>query len=190
MKVAVIDHGMGNLRSVARALQAVGAGVVVTSSATEAASTDALCVPGQGIFNRCVENLWTSGLGELVGHWIEQERPFLGICLGMQILFESSEEGGTGLGLFGGRVERLRPPADATGVRVPHIGWNEVAGEHFYFDHSYAVHPSDEALVTGTCDHGGRGVARIERGPRLAVQFHPEKSSAAGLALLGRWVAA
>ena len=89
-----------------------------------------------------------------------------------------------------GEKERPRPPADAPGVRVPHTGWNEVAGEHFYFDHSYAVHPSDEALVTGTCDHGGRVVARIERGPLLAFQFHPEKSSAAGLALLGQWVSA
>ena len=190
MRVAVIDHGMGNLPSVARALEAAGAFVEVISSATEAATADALCVPGQGIFNRCVNNLHASGLGETIGQWVELERPFLGICLGLQVLFESSEEGGSGLGLFGGRVERLRPPAGATGVRVPHIGWNEVAGEYFYFDHSYAVHPSDEALVTGWCNHGERVAARIERGPLLAVQFHPEKSAAAGLALLRRWVAA
>ena len=190
MRVAVLDHGMGNLPSVARALEAAGASVLVTSSAAEAATTDALCVPGQGIFDRCVVNLHASGLAELVAQWVEQERPFLGICLGLQVLFESSEEGGVGLGLLEGRVERLRSPAGAAGVRIPHIGWNEVADDYYYFDHSYAVHPHDDALVTGWCDHGERVAARIERGPLLAVQFHPEKSAAAGLELLRRWVAA
>jgi imidazole glycerol-phosphate synthase subunit HisH len=190
VRVAVIDHGMGNLRSVGRALEASGASVMVSSSAAEVCAADALCVPGQGVFGRCVDNLRAAGLAEVIGRWVEQERPFLGICLGLQVLFESSEEGGAGLGLFGGRVERLKPPAGAIDVSVPHIGWNEVAGEHFYFDHSYAVRPDDDALVTGWCDHGERVVARIERGPLLAVQFHPEKSAAAGLALLRRWVAA
>ena len=190
MRVAVVDHGMGNLKSVARALEAAGASVVVTSSVTEASAADGLCVPGQGIFNRCVDNLHATGIAEIISRCVEQERPFLGICLGMQVLFESSEEGGAGLGLLGGRVERIRSSSPTGDVRVPHIGWNEVAGEYFYFDHSYAVKPDDEALVTGWCDHGRRLAARVERGPLLAVQFHPEKSAAAGLALLGGWVAA
>ena len=180
---------MGNLRSVAKALEAAGADVRVTADADAIASADRLCVPGQGIFGRCMTNLLASGLDATIREWIAADRPYLGICLGMQVLFETSAEpsaddGPTdGLGLLPGAVTRL-PDV----VRVPHMGWNEVNGEHYYFDHSYAVHPGDETIVDGWCEHGERFAARITTGSILGVQFHPEKSAAAGLALLKRWI--
>ena len=188
MKVAVLDHGMGNLRSVAKAVEAAGADVAVTADLAEIRSRDGLCVPGQGIFGRCSTALTSSGLDDLVRDWISDERPFLGICLGMQVLFESSEESPEpGLGILEGKVTRL-----PSSVTVPHIGWNQVApgGEYYYFDHSFAVHPSDSAVVAGWCEHGERFAARIERGPILGVQFHPEKSGRAGIRLLEGWVTA
>ena len=177
---------MGNLRSVAKALETAGAVVNVTGDPDEIERADKLCVPGQGVFDRCVGTLRANTLDEVVSRWIGDERPYLGICLGMQVLFASSEEGDDhGLGLLPGDVRRL-----PDSVRVPHIGWNEVNGEYFYFDHSYAVFAADESMVTGWCDHGDRFAARVEHGSILGVQFHPEKSSAAGLALLESWVAA
>lgn len=181
-----MDHGMGNLRSVAKALEAAGAKVTVTADNHAIASADALCVPGQGIFGRCMENIAAGGGADTIRGWIDQEKPFLGICLGMQVLFESSEESGgvTGLGILQGEVRRL--PADK--VRVPHIGWNTVGGGYMYFDHSYAVHPSDGEMVTGWCEHGERFAAQVEVGPLLGVQFHPEKSGQSGIDLLRKWV--
>jgi glutamine amidotransferase len=184
---------MGNLHSVAKALVAAGADVAVTSQPTDLYGCDGLCVPGQGIFSMCAERLATSGADDVVRTWIAEERPYLGICLGMQVLFESSDEAGPpargGLGVVGGRVTRL--PATVT---VPHMGWNTVegsngAGEHYYFDHSYACHPTDESIVRGWCEHGERFAAWIHQGSATAVQFHPEKSGRAGIALLKRWVA-
>jgi glutamine amidotransferase len=180
---------MGNLRSVAKGLEAAGGRVTVTSSPSEVARCDGLCLPGQGIFGRCMDALASSGLGEVVRDWIARGRPYLGICLGMQVLFESSEERGqdgkapSGLGLLAGRVERL--PRSAT---VPHIGWNQVGAEWFFFDHSYAVKPADTSSVAGWCEHGTKFAAWIEDGPVTAVQFHPEKSSRAGIALLRAWL--
>jgi glutamine amidotransferase len=176
---------MGNLRSVQKALEAAGARADVTDDAAVIEECDALCVPGQGIFGRCVTNLRHSALDGYIAAWIESGRPYLGICLGMQVLFESSDERGPveGLGLLPGRVRRLNG-----GVRVPHIGWNTVGGEHFYFDHSYAVETSDESIVTGWAEHGGRWAARIESGPILGVQFHPEKSGRAGIDMLRAWL--
>jgi len=187
VKVAVLDHGMGNLRSVAKALEAAGATVVVTSERDTIGSCDSLCVPGQGIFGRCMTNLGELRLVELVREWIGGERPYLGICLGMQVLFSTSEEGGghDGLGLLEGSVRRL-----PSTVRVPHIGWNSVADEYFYFDHSYAAFPEDPAIVTGWCEYGDRFAAEVRFGSILGVQFHPEKSAAAGIELLGNWVKA
>lgn len=183
-RVAVLDYGMGNLRSVAKALEAAGARARVTGDAAEITSADALCVPGQGIFGRCMENLRRAGLDELVRDWILQSRPYLGICLGLQILFESSDEAPQpGLKLLGGRVRHL-----GEGVRIPHIGWNEVNGVHYYFDHSYAVDPAEASIVTGWCDHGGRWAASIASGSVYATQFHPEKSATAGISLLRDWV--
>lgn len=176
---------MGNLRSVAKALEVVGAEVVVTGDPGEMSDSDKLCVPGQGIFGRCTANLKQTGLDRFISDWVADGRPYLGICLGMQILFDTSEENGplSGLGLLSGAVAKIPPT-----VRVPHIGWNEVNGEHYYFDHSYAVHPVDPTIVTGWCEYGSRFAASISTGPILGVQFHPEKSAAAGLALLEGWV--
>jgi glutamine amidotransferase len=186
VRVAVLDHGMGNLRSVAKSLEAAGAEVVVTSDHERVRSSAALCVPGQGVFGRCMSNLTTMGTDEVVVEWIESGRPYLGICLGMQILFEASEEGGAdGLGLLAGKVSRL-----PHSVRVPHIGWNVVNGDHYYFDHSYAVHPGDESIVRGWCEHGERFAAWVQVGSVTGVQFHPEKSSRAGISLLKRWLEA
>jgi len=193
--VVVLDYGMGNLRSVAKALEAAGANAVVTSDTSEVLGSEALCVPGQGIFGRCMANLTAAGQDDLVRGWIDDGRPYLGICLGMQILFDSSEEPGAGsagpqeqrrkagLSVLPGVVRRLRGD-----VRVPHMGWSEVNGEHFYFDHSYAVFPSGDSFVTGWCTHGERFAATVGSGSVTAVQFHPEKSGAAGIALLREWL--
>lgn len=195
--VAVLDHGMGNLRSVAKALEAAGASVSVTADADAIQGCDALCVPGQGIFGRCVEALGRRGLDDLIGAWLDDGRSFLGICLGMQVLFDSTDEDDApGLGIFRGHVARL-----PSSVRVPHIGWNEVEPasprephprlverQYFYFDHSYAVQPTDHRIVSGWCDHGVRFAAAIEAAAAFGVQFHPEKSGAAGLDLLRRWI--
>ena len=196
MKVAVLDHGMGNLRSVAKALEAAGADVTVTSDPAEIAGSDGMCVPGQGIFGRCMSSLTDLGLEDVVRRWIEDERPFLGICLGMQVLFDHSEEGDhKGLSVLTGRVTRL--PSQ---VPVPHIGWNTVgsarrpspprgsADTYFYFDHSYAAHPKDASAVSGWCEHGERFAARIDSGSITGVQFHPEKSGPDGIALLKEWI--
>jgi glutamine amidotransferase len=187
VRVAVLDHGMGNLRSVAKALEAAGGDVTVAARPADVRRADKLCVPGQGIFGRCMDNLSSRGLDEVVRAWIADGRPYLGICLGMQVLFDWSEERGPrrGLGIIGGRVTRL--PSSAT---VPHIGWNEVGGDWYYFDHSYVAQPSDAAVVRGWCDHGTRFAAWMQRGATTAVQFHPEKSSRSGLRLLGEWLAA
>lgn len=175
---------MGNLRSVAKALEAAGADVSLVSEPGAAAGAEGLCVPGQGIFGRCMEALTESGFDASIRDWIADERPFLGICLGMQVLFESSEEGGApGLGILRGEVRRL-----PQGVTVPHIGWNTVGGTYYYFDHSFAAYPGDGTPVAGWADHGGP-FAAIVRGPRmLGVQFHPEKSGRDGIALLREWV--
>ena len=183
---------MGNLRSVAKALEAAGATVSVTSDAATIESSDTLCVPGQGIFGRCMTNLVDNGFDELIRQWLARERPYLGICLGMQVLFDDSEENEDvrGLGIVSGRVTRL-----PSSVRVPHIGWNTISsddgasldGAYFYFDHSYAAHPRDEGVVTGWCDHGERFAAAISTGSILGVQFHPEKSGRRGIALLEDW---
>jgi glutamine amidotransferase len=187
---------MGNLRSVAKALEAAGADVTVTDDGARVTASDALCVPGQGIFGRCVDNLAERGHDDLVRGWIESGKPYLGICLGMQVLFGHSEEGDcSGLGILPGEVKRLKGD-----VTIPHIGWNTVgsrrrrspsslgADTYFYFDHSFAAYPEDPAIVAGWCDHGETFAARIERGSILGVQFHPEKSGRDGIALLKEWI--
>jgi glutamine amidotransferase len=203
-RVAVIDTGICNLRSVTKALEAVGASPVVVRTPTEAAESGAsgLVLPGVGALRDCVASLRSSGLDATVREWIARDRPFLGVCLGMQALFDSSEEGGVaGLGLFPGRVERFRlgPP-----LKVPHMGWNTIRfvrkgtalqdgladdGETFYFVHSYHCVATDRSLVLAECDYGLPFVAAIGRGRVFATQFHPEKSQAKGLRLYRNFAA-
>jgi imidazole glycerol-phosphate synthase subunit HisH len=194
--VALLDYGSGNLRSAERALQRAGADVTLTKDYTAALEADGLVVPGVGAFAACMRGIHAVRGGTLVWDRLRKARPVLGICVGMQVLFESGVEHGQqteGLGVLAGEVTRLH--ADV----VPHMGWNTVqapsgstlfAGieqERFYFVHSYAVHGTPEGVVT-TAEHGERFVAAVERGPLSATQFHPEKSGDAGAALLHNWV--
>ena len=195
MKAVVVDYGMGNLRSVAKALEAVGfEKVVVSQSWRDVKDADAVIFPGQGAFKRAVENLQRLSLFEPLLEVIKEGKPFLGICLGLQLLFEKSYEHGEskGLGVLKGEVKLL-----PTNVKLPHIGWNQVHirkesrmfegildGDFFYFVHSYRVVPDDEGVIASTTDYGDNFVSAVERGNLWAVQFHPEKSQKKGLRLL------
>jgi len=198
VSVVVVDTGLGNVRSVVRALEHAGArGVVLSGDPEIVRRAGALVFPGQGGFGDCARALG-DGLGEAVREAIARGAQFLGICLGLQVLFASSEEapGCDGLGVFAGRVVRLR---GAPGIKIPHVGWNVAErtratwllepAEHFYFVHSYVVAPDDASLACATTEHGERFVSAIERDNVAAVQFHPEKSQRAGLALLERFLA-
>ncbi len=200
--VAVIDYGMGNLRSVAKAVEAAGAAVRIVTRPDEIGNAAGLVLPGVGALADCVTALKAGGLDRAVANWIKADRPFLGVCLGLQALFEFSEEADTpGLGIFPGKVVRFRVPA---GLKIPHMGWNTVRftqpgspltaglkpdGEAFYFVHSYHCVPADPALVLGECDYGGTFTAAIARGRCFATQFHPEKSQARGIQLYRNFVA-
>jgi len=199
--LAVIDYGMGNLRSVAKALETVGAVVRVVTRPEDVGDAAGLVLPGVGALADCIAALRASGFDQKIREWIAADRPFLGICLGMQALFESSEEGpAEGLGIFPGTVRRFRLPPD---YKVPHMGWNtvrftqpdspllaglETEGEAFYFVHSYYCAPRDRDLVLAECDYGGAFTAAIARGHCYATQFHPEKSQARGLQLYKNFV--
>jgi imidazole glycerol-phosphate synthase subunit HisH len=192
--IGVVDYGSGNLRSVCKALEAVGASVSLVTKAAQLDTLDAVVVPGVGAFGDCAQNLRRSGLWESLTEWLRAERPYLGICLGYQLLFESSEEspGHRGLGILPGRVVRFA----GSGLKIPHIGWNTLLGAHgpiysampdspyFYFVHSYFPVPDDDLLVSARCQYGGTFAASVSRGTLHATQFHPEKSQSAGLALL------
>ncbi|MDX6606428.1 MAG: imidazole glycerol-phosphate synthase subunit HisH [Solirubrobacterales bacterium] len=198
-RIAILDYGMGNLRSVEKALQRVGAEAEATSDRARAESADGVILPGVGAFPRAMARVREIGLDELVAGRIEAGVPVLGICLGMQLLFESSveNEGSSGLSLLGGVVA----PLQANGYKVPHIGWSPVHWVHssrlteglgeetpFYFVHSYAPRPATEDDLLGTAAYGERFACAVERPPLYGVQFHPEKSSSAGLALLANFV--
>lgn len=193
----LIDYGSGNLRSVAKALERVGATVRLAAEPAALDDTaELLVLPGVGAFGDCVAQLHARRLWEPVAEWLRAERPFLGICLGYQLLFEASEEspGVAGFGLLGGRVRRFDPVR----VKVPQIGWNEILPTHptaplweglgpqphMYFVHSFHPVPADSTVVAAECDYGGRFAAAVSRPGLLAVQFHPEKSQQAGLGLL------
>jgi imidazole glycerol-phosphate synthase subunit HisH len=201
--IAVVDVCSGNLRSVERALAHVGADVVVTRDPDVVRRADKIVVPGQGAFGVFMQGLTSRGLADALREAITGGRPYLGICLGLQVLFDDSEEqaGCLGLGLIPGRVLRLRPTDPR--LKVPHIGWNQIAirradpvlsgipdGAHLYFVHSYHVVPSDPDLVTVSSDHGIPIAAAIRRDNIFACQFHPEKSQALGLHLLRNFVLA
>ena len=198
-KIAVLDYGIGNLRSAEKALQKVGADAKLVTDPAEASAADALVLPGVGAFGRCMESLHASGLGEVAVDAIRARKPFLGICIGMQMLYEGSEEDPDmpGLGMLPGAVRRL-----PEGVKHPQMQWNVLqplkpnspvlAGlgtpAWAYFVHSYAPDASDD--VVATCDYGGSVVAAVERGRLWATQFHPEKSGATGRRLLAIFVSA
>lgn len=198
--VAVVDYGAGNLRSVAKAMERSGFETRVSGDAREIENVDSVVLPGVGAFADAADHLRRSGLWDAVRRFIESGRPYLGLCLGLQLLFDESDEHGVhrGLGVLPGRVERF-PKNDESGapLRVPHIGWNEVrfAGAHpilehlqendtFYFVHSYRALPARDEDVIGRVDYGGRFAAAVARDNVVAVQFHPEKSQSAGRRLL------
>lgn len=198
MKLALIDYGAGNLRSVANALRALGIEPVIAASAEEIGDATHLVLPGVGSFGDCMEQLGKRGLLDPIRDWVTAGRPYLGICLGYQILFDSSEEtpGVAGLGLFPGTVRRF---TGAPGLKIPHMGWNSVIphgagsgtwaglGEepYFYYVHSYFPVPADPSIIAAETLYGeDRFAAAIERPNLLACQFHPEKSQEAGLRLI------
>jgi glutamine amidotransferase len=206
--VVVFDYGSGNVRSAVRALEHVGADVELTADGSAALAADGLFVPGVGNFHACMRGLRDADGPRVIETRLAGGRPVLGVCVGMQVLFDASQEPSPspqeGLGEWPGTVDRLRAPV------VPHMGWTPVeapadsvlfdglAGERFYFVHSYAVQAWTMAPPTGPfarvaprvtwADHGGRFVAAVENGPLSATQFHPEKSGDAGLSLLENWV--
>ena len=199
-RVAVLDYDAGNVRSAQRGLVAAGASAVITGDPDEAGRADALVVPGVGAFGSCLASLRGSGLVDLLGDWIRRDRPVLGICIGMQLLYGSSAEAPDtpGLGLLPGRVERF--PGGAT---VPHMGWNVVDaarddqhlldgvdGERVYFVHSFYAVPDDDTHVVATTEYAGaRFPCIVREGSVVGTQFHPEKSGAVGQRMLANWVA-
>ncbi len=199
--LALIDYGSGNIRSVMNALQHQGAQVELIGDPERLAEFEGVVLPGVGAFGDCVRGLQSRGLWEPLRAWIEADRPFLGICVGYQMLFEESEESpeARGFGFFGGKVKRFTTP----GLKVPQIGWNRLefpaqarplwAGlpgqPHVYFVHSYYPEPADDSIVTARATYGVPFAAAAARGRVAAVQFHPEKSQAVGLRILRNFIA-
>jgi glutamine amidotransferase len=194
--IAIIDYGMGNLRSVQKALEHVGHAATITNDAAVLADADRLILPGVGAFRDAIAALRERRLIEPIRAAIEGGKPFLGVCLGLQLLFDTSYEDGVyeGLGIVPGNVVRFDLPAE---YKVPHMGWNQIdvrqrapifagieAGDYFYFVHSYYVAPRDEALVALETNYARPFCSGIWRDNLFAVQFHPEKSQRAGLRLL------
>ncbi|MGK7930048.1 MAG: imidazole glycerol phosphate synthase subunit HisH [Microcystaceae cyanobacterium] len=199
--IAVIDYDMGNLHSACKGLEKAGATPKVTDSPQDIALADALVLPGVGSFDPAVQHLRSRRLEEPIKQAITAGKPFLGICLGLQILFEGSEEGiEPGLGIISGKVRRFQSEPDLT---IPHMGWNQLEFSqpelllwknithhpYVYFVHSYYVDPIDSSVKAATVKHGSQSVtAAIARDNLMAVQFHPEKSSSAGLQILSNFV--
>ena len=200
LNVAVIDYDAGNTLSVTRALEKVGAGVDLTSDPDRVAGTDAVVLPGVGAFGDCMRKLGERGMDVACREAFRSGKPFLGVCVALQVIFENSEEspGAEGLGLLPGSVRRFKAGGD---LKVPHMGWNELLlvrehpvldgldGEAFYFVHSYYPEPAEPADLIGETEYGGRFCAAAGRENLVAVQFHPEKSSGAGLTLYENFLA-
>ena len=198
--IALVDYGMGNLRSVENALARVGADVRIVSDSKSVLASDAMVLPGVGAFGDCMANLAKAGLTDAIREFILMKRPCLGICLGFQALFESSEEaaGMRGLAVFPGTVPRFA----SNGLKVPHMGWNQLRirkpncpllrgvaeGSHVYFVHSYYCRPQDAAVVCGTTEYGIEFCSMLWADNVYATQFHPEKSQAVGLRILENFV--
>jgi glutamine amidotransferase len=196
-RIAIVDYGMGNLRSVEKALEHVGAAALISRDPEQIAAADGVILPGVGAFPRAMEMIRERGQEQALVERSRAGTPILGICLGLQLLFESSSElgGAEGLALLPGPVEELEAP----GLKVPHIGWSPVRWSRdsrltdgiadetaFYFVHSFTPHP-EAGDVLGMAEHGTRFACAVERGNVFGVQFHPEKSSAAGLRLLANF---
>jgi glutamine amidotransferase len=197
--VVVVDYGMGNLKSVLNAFAKLGAEVAVSGDPRAVEDASAIVVPGVGAFGRCMENLEERGLAPAIRDHLRRKKRYLGICLGMQVLFESSEEapGVKGLGVIRGNVPRF------TGsMKVPHMGWNSITirkespilkgvapGDFFYFVHSYYCAPDDRSVIATTTDYDGPFASSVDTGSLFACQFHPEKSQRVGLTLLKNFLA-
>lgn len=200
-RLALIDYGSGNLRSVYNALAHVGADVALVSKPVGLEDAEAVVLPGVGAFGDCARGVQSRGLWEPLREWLDSGKPFLGICVGYQLLFDGSEEtpGVRGFGHFGGEVRRFNTP----GMKVPQIGWNSLdltdpnaplwrglpRNPHVYFVHSYFPTPADSSIVTAWTGYGETFAAAVARDNVAAVQFHPEKSQAVGLGLLRNFVA-
>ncbi|MEO9932556.1 imidazole glycerol phosphate synthase subunit HisH [Rhodopirellula bahusiensis] len=196
--ITIVDYQMGNLRSVQKAVERSGVEAEITSDASQIAAAERLILPGVGAFGDAIGEIRRRDLEKPIKDFIASGKPFLGICLGLQMLFEQGFEGGTheGLGVLGGDVVAFELPAE---FKVPHMGWNAVdvkaagadlgiqSGTHFYFVHSYFVRPTDPSVVALTCDYGGEFCAAVRRDNLMATQFHPEKSQGDGLRLMQRF---
>ena len=197
-RLAVIDYGMGNLRSVVRAWEHIGADVFLVTDPSQIANVDALIFPGQGAIFDTMRLLQLTGFDNMIRDWIAADKPFFGICLGLQALFEYSEEGDIDtLDIFKGSVKRFRFDFSDPSLKIPHIGWNTVTfdsgapmtdgltsgQDQFYFVHSYHIVPQDPSLALFHTEYGGQFVSGIRSGNCYATQFHPEKSQAKGLHL-------
>ena len=197
-RLAVIDYGMGNLRSVVRAWEHIGADAFLVSDPSQIANVDALIFPGQGAIVDTMRLLQSTGFDNMIRDWIAADKPFFGICLGLQALFEYSEEGDIAtLGIFKGSVKRFRFDFSDPSLKIPHMGWNSVTfdsvapmtdgltsgQDQFYFVHSYHIVPRDPSLALFHTNYGGQFVSGIRSGNCYATQFHPEKSQAKGLHL-------
>jgi len=197
--IAIIDYGMGNLRSVQKGFEHMGFEVVVTRDLARIQAARGIVLPGVGAFSACMENLRKYSLIEPIGEIVRQGKPFLGICLGFQLLFTESEEFGQqkGLDLFSGKVVGFKPDSD---LKVPHMGWNRIekkkpcrfldgisSGDYVYFVHSYYVRPEQESAIATTTDYGVSFVSSIATERLFACQFHPEKSQEIGLRILSNF---
>jgi glutamine amidotransferase len=198
--IAVVDYGMGNLRSVVKGLEKVGVTAEVTADPAAVLAADGVVLPGVGAFGMAMEHLQAAHLDTAIQEVVAKGTPFLGICLGLQLLFTESEEFGTvrGLDIIPGKVVRFFPEGAPAGVKIPHMGWNGLQkaaptpvlkgipeGEHVYFVHSYYVQPDDASVTATTTEYGGfRFTSSITRGSLFACQFHPEKSGVMGLQML------
>ena len=211
-KIVIVDYGMGNLRSVQKAFEVCGCDATLSSSAGEIEGADALVVPGVGSFGDCLENLRRRGLTEAVSLFLSSGKPYLGICLGLHILFTLSDEaeGSKGLNFFRGRVKRFRGE-----MKIPHMGWNTISqaggrkiifqagaaddgccplfkgvenGSYVYFVHSYYPVPDDGRIVSAVTDYGGEFASAVWKGNIMATQFHPEKSQRVGLKIIGNFI--
>lgn len=199
--ITIVDYGMGNLRSVQKAFERLGTPAQICSKPEEIQSAEKLVLPGVGAFRDAIAELRKQELVSPIREHLQADKPFLGICLGLQLLFDVSYEDGTweGLGVVPGKVVRF---TDQPGLKIPHMGWNQVEpkgevallagiprGVHFYFVHSYHVVPEQEDVVAARTDYGVPFVSMIQRGRMFATQFHPEKSQRFGLELLKNFAA-